>query len=469
MNCFVRQRRLRLSTSTTLLLLLVCLVLPTTAVAFCNNHHHHPASTLTQFPQAHHDVIHSTTVASCVGDGNHHRTAIQKRINLRRNDPSIASSPTTCLTALATTTSSSRRKWMIGSFLTGWTTTMMSNTAYAASPTLSNTPTTDLSQRLQTLTLQQPTIGTTTYNSVGNDMTVYPYYMEGTWDVTQTLIRVETPMGLQYAGGPNGILDIARKSIQESQSQLGKPVHLQLRYIQCRPKQLNTKSTNAPWKSTTDGSGDVVVLEDRLYNTRQRLNQFAGTAVVANVQYADTQGSNQNTMNALYECTTTTEINAAIPLTTTLTYFKGPAAQKVFVLGHHNVRAVPKESYDTTTMASLCSSSSSAPAATGATSLPAWTGYEYQRSIFALTNGSTAPPITTDTELIFQYTPIMMDCTASTSTTMTTTASSPPINCIRGKLRIVGYLNPNDKYYFDVQNRAVTIQDYTLDMKRIIA
>ena len=340
-------------------------------------------------------------------------------------------------TAISTTTAIGRR-WVIGSFLTGTTTTISVN---SNASTLYAAPTTDVSQRLQTLTLKQPTIGETTYMNMGNDMTVYPAYMEGTWDVTQTLVNVETPMGLQYAGGPNGLIDIARKGIQESKAQIGKPVQLQLRYIRCIPKS-NVKSQRFTYPSTTTAT--AVVLEDRLYNTRQRLNQFAGTTVVANVQYADTKASKQEVMNALYEAPGPT---SDVPLSTTLTYFKGPAAQKVFVLGHHDPRDIPNETDD----AAICSS---------------WTGYEYQRSIFALTNGSTAPPITTDTELIFQFTPV--DC-ITTTTSIAATNHTRNIHHIRAKLRIAGYLNPNDKYYFDVQNRAVTIQDYLLDMKRVVS
>ncbi len=340
-----------------------------------------------------------------------------------------------------------RRRWVIGSLLTGATTTI-SATADAA--TLHAAPTTDVSQRLQTLTLKQPTIGETTYMNIGNDMTGYPAYMEGTWDVTQTLVDVETPMGLQYAGGPNGLIDIARKGVQESKAQIGKPVQLKLRYIRCVQKS-NVKSQRFAYPSTTTTT--AVVLEDRLYNTRQRLNQFAGTTVVASVQYADTKASNREVMNAFYETTTTTGPTSDVPLTTTLTYFKGPAAQKVFVLGHHDSRDILNETDD----AAICSSATS--------SFSSWTGNEYQRSIFALTNGSTAPPITTDTELIFQFTPV--DCV--TTTTIAATNHNNNIHHIRGKLRIAGYLNPNDKYYFDVQNRAVTIQDYMLDMKRVVS
>jgi hypothetical protein len=73
----------------------------------------------------------------------------------------------------------------------------------------------------------------------------------------------------------------------------------------------------------------------------------------------------------------------------------------------------------------------------------------YQRSIFALTNTNTAPPVTTDTEYIWEFEKID-DIT------------------VRGKLRIAGYLNAqSDILYFDARKRAVSLQDYTLDMRKI--
>ena len=74
--------------------------------------------------------------------------------------------------------------------------------------------------------------------------------------------------------------------------------------------------------------------------------------------------------------------------------------------------------------------------------------YEVQRSIFALTNQSTSPPITTDSEYIWKWERVTDDR-------------------IRGTLRIAGYLSAqNDKLYFETRNRAVSYQDYTLEMIR---
>ena len=82
------------------------------------------------------------------------------------------------------------------------------------------------------------------------------------------------------------------------------------------------------------------------------------------------------------------------PLQTTVTYFKGPAAQKSFLLSH------------------------------GAETLGdrSWAGFEVQRSIFALTNQNTAPPITTDVEYIWK----LAECDGGT---------------VKGRFRIAEYLN----------------------------
>lgn len=110
------------------------------------------------------------------------------------------------------------------------------------------------------------------------------------------------------------------------------------------------------------------------------------------------------------------------PLETSVVYFKGPAAQKNFVVSHDS-----KENPSANT----------------------WVGYELQRSIFALTNTSTVPPVTTDTEFIWKLEKI-------------------DDQNVVGKLRIASYLNAQtDKFYFEARNRAVSLQDYTLDMKRI--
>merc|ERR1712127_286936 len=108
------------------------------------------------------------------------------------------------------------------------------------------------------------------------------------------------------------------------------------------------------------------------------------------------------------------------PLTTTLLYFKGPAAQKTFVISHG------QDPLDT----------------------DAWSGYELDRSIFALTNQSTAPPVTTDMEALYSFRRVGNDR-------------------VEGRLRLASYLNPQaDQLYFDARNRAVSLNDYTLSLRR---
>lgn len=111
----------------------------------------------------------------------------------------------------------------------------------------------------------------------GIDNTYYPQWLAGTWDVTQTLVNTSTPLGLKFIGGPNGSLKIAQESFEEQRKQVNIPVHLQLRFV-------NTK---------------FGVAEDRLFNTRQRLDNFAGRSVVSSVEYADVGGSNRSSVLAL--------------------------------------------------------------------------------------------------------------------------------------------------------------------------
>jgi hypothetical protein len=226
----------------------------------------------------------------------------------------------------------------------------------------------------------------------GVDNTYFPPFLQGNWEVTQTLVDTKIPLGLKYLGGPNGDMTIAEKTMEQSRSQVGKPVKLQLRYL-----------------STKWG-----VAEDRLFNSKERLNAFAEKNVVASVQYADVGGSNRKSVLLLGG-------KEEDPLQTTIVYFKGPAAQKSFVVSHGSEKLGETQ----------------------------WAGYELQRSIFALTNQNTAPPITTDTEYIWKFD--LVD-----------------ENHVQGELRIAGYLNAqNDRFFFEARNRAVSLQDYTLDMNRL--
>ena len=100
-----------------------------------------------------------------------------------------------------------------------------------------------------------------------------------------------------------------------------------------------------------------------------------------------------------------------------MTYYKGPAAQKVF-----SVARTTEASDDL------------------------WRGSEATRSIFALTNTNAAPPITTDSEIL---------------TELRRTGDA-----VVGRLRLVDYMNPQDPLYFDARRKAVSIADYDVRMTK---
>lgn len=99
------------------------------------------------------------------------------------------------------------------------------------------------------------------------DNLYYPSWLSGTWDVTQTLIAASTPLGLKFIGGPNGSEAIAAESFKEQTKQMNVPVKLQLRFV-----------------TTKFG-----VAEDRIFNTRERLDGFAGRKVVSSIEYCKLQ------------------------------------------------------------------------------------------------------------------------------------------------------------------------------------
>lgn len=219
--------------------------------------------------------------------------------------------------------------------------------------------------------------------------------MEGEWDATQTLVSTKAPLGMKFIGGPQGSIDVAQKVMNDQMKRLNEPVNLKLRFLK----------TN------------LGVVEDRAFNLKSRLDSFAGKIVVASVNYANVQESNRASVVAAGG-------QESDPLMTTLVYFKGPAAQKTFVISFGQDKYLAERTSDT------------------------WSGYELDRSIFALTNQSTAPPVTTDTEVIYSFKRIADDR-------------------VEGRLRLAGYLNPqSDQLYFDAKNRAVSLTDYTIVLTR---
>lgn len=68
-----------------------------------------------------------------------------------------------------------------------------------------------------TLVLPQPSYAS---ELNGIDNTYYPDWLAGEWDVTQTLVDAQTPLGLKFVGGPNGLIDIAEKTMTEAKSKV---------------------------------------------------------------------------------------------------------------------------------------------------------------------------------------------------------------------------------------------------------
>lgn len=58
-----------------------------------------------------------------------------------------------------------------------------------------------------------------------------------------------------------------------------------------------------------------------------------------------------------------------------------------------------------------------------------------------------SPPITTDQEVLSQY--------------------RREGDAVLGRVRVVGYLNPNDKLFFDAKQKAVTVSDYNLVLRSV--
>ena len=151
----------------------------------------------------------------------------------------------------------------------------IANAATATSPTQSY-----ILERMNvdTLTKIEPTrTSNTELKKNGIDNLYYPSWLDGTWDTTQTLIKTSTPLGLKYVGGPNGSISIAKESLAEQEKQLNIPYAFQLKF-----------------KNTKFG-----VSEDRLFNTKQRLNAFAGRNVVSSVEYNDVGVCNRASILAM--------------------------------------------------------------------------------------------------------------------------------------------------------------------------
>lgn len=284
----------------------------------------------------------------------------------------------------------SRRQFAINSPVSFLQSAAVIGAVSSAAPPAARAATSSIGDRFESDIITAPPITAGT-RYTGHENLYFPDWLEGEWDATQTLVSTKAPLGLSFVGGSQGSLEVAQTTMSEQTKRLNEPVELKLRFVK-----------------TNFG-----VAEDRAFNLKSRLNSFAGRNVVASVEYADVRESNRAALLAAGGA-------ESDPLTTTVVYFKGPAAQKKFVISHG---ADPFEG-------------------------DSWSGYELDRSIFALTNKNTAPPVTTDAEIIYSFNRVDDDT-------------------VEGRLRLAGYLNPqSERLYFDAKNRAVSLNDYTLSLKR---
>ncbi|KAL3811255.1 hypothetical protein ACHAXA_003354 [Cyclostephanos tholiformis] len=312
-------------------------------------------------------------------------------LNIRHNNFNTAFSRRQFARRISTTTTSASIAAIVN--FGASKTQSVASAITSSTPSSSSSSTSFIADRFDSDILTSPSITAGTKNT-GHENLYFPQWMEGEWDVTQTLVSASAPLGIKFVGGPMGSIEIAEKTMNEQTRRLNEPVRLKLRYVR----------TN------------LGVVEDRAYNWRNRLDSFAGRSVVASVVYADVRESNRASVLA-------SGGSASDPLMTTIVYFKGPAAQKTFVISHGQDPTVGGDDI-------------------------VWSGYEFDRSIFALTNQNTAPPVTTDTEAIYSLKRIGNDR-------------------VEGRLRLAGYLNPQaDQLYFEARNRAVSLNDYTLSFTR---
>mmetsp|Transcript_4505 Transcript_4505/g.10606 ORF Transcript_4505/g.10606 Transcript_4505/m.10606 type:complete len:312 (-) Transcript_4505:182-1117(-) len=222
----------------------------------------------------------------------------------------------------------------------------------------------------------------------------FPSWMGGTWAVTLTLRSFSTPQGTRFLSGPQGNRpDVAAKTVADQQSRIGKAVG---------PYDLRWVTVNRP-------DGQVFVVEDRAFNTKARLDAFAGRDVVKRVEYVEIGGANRIGYGDA-------------PLPTTLVRYKGGrAVQKTF----SNNRA------------------SELDPATGL-----WTGFEFTRTLFAIAD-SDLPPVVTDTQVVTQL------------------RQGPTPRSVTGRIRIADYLTPQDQLYFEARQRAVSVSDWEVSLTRI--
>ena len=130
----------------------------------------------------------------------------------------------------------------------------------------------DLAKRLESEAVQQMPA------DMGNQQDIeYPFWLEGTWQVTSVLEEFKAPLGNKFLGGSSS--NINDRSAAEATAQKGKEISYMLRF-----------------EKLPDGK----VREDRLFNQQQRLDAFANRNVVKKILYvAIDRGQKTRELNTL--------------------------------------------------------------------------------------------------------------------------------------------------------------------------
>ena len=160
---------------------------------------------------------------------------------------------------------------------------------------------------------------------------------------------------------------------------------------------------------------DGGAIEDRAFNAGSRLDAFAGRKVTRSAEACEATGS--------------LDVLAAQPVACTAVEFLGPVTQRILV-NSQRVAAAPDG-------ARIVSS-------------------EFQRSVFARRVQSddkrNFPPIVTDSEVLLE---------------VEAPKAGASDDRLVGRLRLASYLQPLDPLYFAADKKAVSISDYSVELRRI--
>jgi len=166
----------------------------------------------------------------------------------------------------------------------------------SSAPPATAAPATTIADRLSMPVLQQP--GVKQPSLFGGQASFYadlffPTWMQGEWQATSTLTGFEAPLGPKFLAGPSGSrLDVAEATIRQQQSKIGSSIG---------PYPLKWLSIHPPFSNSAD-SKKTYVVEDRAFNTKSRLNAFAGRTVRSCIAFVGRgRGRERGSGNAIYK------------------------------------------------------------------------------------------------------------------------------------------------------------------------